>query len=241
MCAGFVNTLINKLPVELHIPGYQFCGPGTKLKKRLARGDPGINPLDQACREHDIAYGQSSEVSQRHEADRILARKAWQRVKAKDARLGERIAALGVAGAMKGKVAIGAGLKKKKKDKAKKKKKTSTTAAKKRNSKKKTQNGKNRKTKKTSKTKTKRVLPLPAKIGGFLPLIPLILAGLSAAGAIAGGASGIAKAVDSAKTNRKALEEAARHNKVMETAIMTNRKGSGLHLEPWPKNSPNRR
>lgn len=30
---GLVNQLINKLPVELHIPGYSFCGPGTKLKK----------------------------------------------------------------------------------------------------------------------------------------------------------------------------------------------------------------
>jgi hypothetical protein len=32
--AGFVNSLINKLPVELHLPGgYQYCGPGTKLKR----------------------------------------------------------------------------------------------------------------------------------------------------------------------------------------------------------------
>jgi hypothetical protein len=32
---GFVNSLINKLPFELHIPGYNFCGPGTKLEERL--------------------------------------------------------------------------------------------------------------------------------------------------------------------------------------------------------------
>ncbi|KYN10235.1 hypothetical protein ALC57_17633, partial [Trachymyrmex cornetzi] len=38
---------------ELHIPGYQFCGPGTRLEKRLARGDRDINPLDAACREHE--------------------------------------------------------------------------------------------------------------------------------------------------------------------------------------------
>lgn len=55
---GFVNNLINKLPIELHLPGYQYCGPGTNLKKRLARGDPGINELDKACKEHDIAYSQ---------------------------------------------------------------------------------------------------------------------------------------------------------------------------------------
>ena len=28
---GFVNTLINSLPIELHLPGYQFCGPGYGL------------------------------------------------------------------------------------------------------------------------------------------------------------------------------------------------------------------
>ena len=33
----FVNNLINKLPVELHLPGYQFSAPGTKLQKRIAR------------------------------------------------------------------------------------------------------------------------------------------------------------------------------------------------------------
>lgn len=54
--AGILNTLINKLPIELHLPGYRFCGPGTKLRKRLARGDTGINPLDEACKIHDIAY-----------------------------------------------------------------------------------------------------------------------------------------------------------------------------------------
>lgn len=26
---GLVNRLINKLPFELHIPGCQYCGPGT--------------------------------------------------------------------------------------------------------------------------------------------------------------------------------------------------------------------
>lgn len=33
--SGLLNTLINKLPVELHIPTYNFCGPGTSLNKRL--------------------------------------------------------------------------------------------------------------------------------------------------------------------------------------------------------------
>ncbi|WP_227553302.1 hypothetical protein, partial [Acinetobacter baumannii] len=41
----------------MHIPGYQFCGPATRLNKRLARGDAGVNKLDGwACKEHDITY-----------------------------------------------------------------------------------------------------------------------------------------------------------------------------------------
>ena len=58
---GVLNKVINNLPVELHIPGYQYCGPDTKLTKRLARGDPGINPLHKACKEHDIVSSQNKE------------------------------------------------------------------------------------------------------------------------------------------------------------------------------------
>jgi len=39
---------------ELHIPGYSYCGPFTKLNERLARGDEPINKLDAGCKEHDI-------------------------------------------------------------------------------------------------------------------------------------------------------------------------------------------
>jgi len=73
---GIVNKAIDILPVELHLPGYQYCGPGTKLQKRLERGDPGINQLDRGCKEHDIAYSQSSDVDRRHEADEILSKTA---------------------------------------------------------------------------------------------------------------------------------------------------------------------
>ena len=51
----------------------------TKLRKRLARGDKGVNELDEACRQHDIAYSLTSDLTQRHKADSILAEKAWQR------------------------------------------------------------------------------------------------------------------------------------------------------------------
>lgn len=109
-----VNTLINNLPFEAHIPGYRFCGPGTKLQERLARGDRGINLLDEACREHDISYSQHKDLAARHEADRILQERAWRRVKSKDASVGERAAAWGVTTVMKTKRAIGAGMRKKK-------------------------------------------------------------------------------------------------------------------------------
>lgn len=26
--SGFIDKLIDKLPVELHVPGYKYCGPG---------------------------------------------------------------------------------------------------------------------------------------------------------------------------------------------------------------------
>lgn len=110
--AGILNRLINKLPVELHIPGYQYCGPGTKLQKRLARGDPGRNPLDVACKEHDIAYGQSDNLQDRHAADRILLKQAIQRLKAGDG--GERTAAGLVTFALGTKLALGAGMKRRK-------------------------------------------------------------------------------------------------------------------------------
>jgi len=42
---------------ELHLPGYNYCGPGTDVVGRYMRGDRGINFLDdQGCRIHDWDY-----------------------------------------------------------------------------------------------------------------------------------------------------------------------------------------
>ncbi|ESO88558.1 hypothetical protein LOTGIDRAFT_165341 [Lottia gigantea] len=60
------------------------------------------------------------------------------------------------------------------------------------------------------------------KKGGFLPLI---FAGLAAAGATAGGAAGIAKAVNDKKAEAAANAEARRHNLAMESEA---RGGSGV-------------
>lgn len=60
----FLDEVIDKIPLELHLPKYQYCGPGTKLAERLARGDPGINKLDSLCKDHDIAYENHKDSSQ---------------------------------------------------------------------------------------------------------------------------------------------------------------------------------
>src|SRR5436190_15170019 len=119
-----INRAIDALPIELHLPGgYQYCGPGTKLKERLKKGDLGINKLDQACKDHDIAYSKFSDSSNRSIADRALAEKAWQRVRSSDASIGERTAALAVTAAMKGKTAFGSSYRTKRKRRHRRRKK----------------------------------------------------------------------------------------------------------------------
>ena len=236
--AGVLNTVINRLPFELHLPGYSYCGPGTRLSERLARGDPPKNKLDSFCKEHDIAYANSKDLNRRHQADKILENRAWERVKAGDSSFGEKSSAWLVTNAMKLKRKLGAGkrmslcsvvsqLKKHLKhsggggDVSKRKNigkllKAARVTVKRIGGRK--------------KVKIPRVIPLP-KVGGILPLIP-IFAGLSALGALSGGAAGIAKAVNDAKSAEKKLKESKRHNETME-AIALGKKGSGLYLKKY--------
>ena len=65
-----VQNLLNKKGIEFHWPGYQYMGPGTHLKKRLARGDPGINWLDRIAKAHDIDYDKAKNLKDKWEADR---------------------------------------------------------------------------------------------------------------------------------------------------------------------------
>lgn len=97
------------MPVELHLPGYQYCGPGTNLGKRLALGQTGINGLDSACRDHDIGYDKSNSLSEHSVADSVLEERAWRRVGAEDADYKEKAAAWLVTTGMKAKRKIGAG------------------------------------------------------------------------------------------------------------------------------------
>lgn len=89
---GLLDTIIDKIPFEMHLPTYQYCGPGTKLAERLARGDAGVNKLDAFCKEHDIAYATHRNSRERYIADKKLGSAAMKRVFSKDANLGERAA-----------------------------------------------------------------------------------------------------------------------------------------------------
>jgi hypothetical protein len=93
---GLVNTMLRKLPLpEMHlklpsntqseqVPNgsfnqkhtYSYCGPGTKVQKRMQEGYQGVNSLDRACKSHDIFYSQYPKTKDRNHADDILAKRA---------------------------------------------------------------------------------------------------------------------------------------------------------------------
>ena len=54
---------------EMRWPGYQYMGPGTKLDKRLKRGDPDINRLDKIAKQHDIDYAHAKNLQDKWKAD----------------------------------------------------------------------------------------------------------------------------------------------------------------------------
>lgn len=247
------------MPIELHIPGYKFCGPGTKLAKRLARGDIGVNGLDEACKEHDIAYSREVDLSKRHLADQILAKKAIERLHSPAASIGEKAAAFGVAAAMKAKVKLGMGcsssssktVKRKRKVKQRKRKvkqrkrvksggslslknviKHARVAIKgvKKGSVKDAIKVAVQAVKKAKKKKSiKSARVIPIPKRGGFLPLIPIFAGLSALGALGGGAAGIAKAINDAKEAKEKLEESKRHNRAMEGISM----GKGFYMKPY--------
>lgn len=221
---------------------------GTKLEKRLARGDRGINQLDAACREHDIAYANHSDSEERHKADLQLKEAASKRILARDASIGERVAAVTVTSAMKAKTGMrrfGTGLLRRMKRKSnrqpkkkeitfkklvqgvrtsvvKGKPKTVVSAVKAAiRSSRELRSGKRI-------TKVPRVIKVPSISGGLLPIIP-ILSGLAAAGTIANTAANLFKIVKSMKngTNQK-LGAGLYLSKGLH--------GRGMYLKPYPKN-----
>lgn len=245
---GLIDSAINGLPFEMHLPGYQYCGPGTKLEDRLKRGDPGINPLDKACRIHDIAYNTSKDMKVRSLADQKLASTAWRRARSGDASLGEKTTAITVSGLMKLKSGIekiggeltfenvlGSAIQEASSSMKKTNPRNEKDAAKialraaraavKRNS------GVRKNWGKFCKY---RVISIP-KTGGALPLLIPLFAGLSAVGSLAGGTASVVNAISSTKNARDQLKESERHNHTMEAIAIGTKKGFGLHLKPYRK------
>jgi len=72
----------------------------------------------------------------------------------------------------------------------------------------------------------------PQKDGGFLPILPLILAGIGAVATATGAAAGVATAVINKKSNDTKQEEEGCHNLEMEKIA---RGGDGLYLNPYLK------
>ena len=68
---SFLNSLVNKLPFEMHLPGHKFTGPGTKLYKRLnphvtlKDWSIPINRVDNASHHHDLCYSKNFDTKTR--------------------------------------------------------------------------------------------------------------------------------------------------------------------------------
>lgn len=86
---------LNKIPMEFHaidqgddmiIRTASFLGPNTKLRERLENLRPDgtydsiitepINDLDRAALAHDLAYHKDKDLNKRHEADKVLMKRA---------------------------------------------------------------------------------------------------------------------------------------------------------------------
>ena len=78
----------NKFMPEMHLkePGFTYstCGPFTKNKERVEKfmqtGNTNFiykNKLDQACFQHDTAYGKSKDLEKRTQSDKIWRDKAF--------------------------------------------------------------------------------------------------------------------------------------------------------------------
>ena len=91
-----MNEIVNKFLLagdkfmpEMHLkqPGFTYsaCGPFTKNKERIQRfketGDTGYihkNELDKACFQHDMAYGDFTDLTKRTIADKVLRDKVFE-------------------------------------------------------------------------------------------------------------------------------------------------------------------
>ena len=69
---SLLNKAINNLPFEMHLPGNNFTGPGTKLNKRLnpdltpKKWSKPINRIDKAAYHHDLCYLKNNDTATRN-------------------------------------------------------------------------------------------------------------------------------------------------------------------------------
>ena len=69
-----------KFEGEVHLPGMNFAGPGTRLDLRLNDDltpkdwSKPIDRVDEAAYYHDLAYSRFNDTANRNEADRIMVR-----------------------------------------------------------------------------------------------------------------------------------------------------------------------
>lgn len=121
---GVLNSFINNLPFEAHVPGYNYLGPGTKYEQRIT-GKYGkskqipVNDLDFAALQHDDIYNDYYDVPNRTQADYKLREAAQNIYQSPDHSLGERASAYATDKIIALKNLIGAGKKKPGKTKTK--------------------------------------------------------------------------------------------------------------------------
>jgi len=70
--SGLANNLINNLPIELHYPGHNILGPGTKLNKHLnddmtpKEWSKLVDRDDAIAMKHGICYAMNKDVKTRN-------------------------------------------------------------------------------------------------------------------------------------------------------------------------------
>ena len=69
---SLLDKAINNLPVEMHLLGHNFTGPGTKLDRRLnpdltpKKWSKPINRVDKAAYHHDLCYLKNNDTATRN-------------------------------------------------------------------------------------------------------------------------------------------------------------------------------
>ena len=69
---SLLNQAINNLPFEMHLPGHNFTGPSTEVKKRinpdltLKKWINPVNRVDKVTYHHDVSYLKNDDTATRN-------------------------------------------------------------------------------------------------------------------------------------------------------------------------------